>query len=332
MKTLPPLRALQVFETLGHCQSVNEAAARLKVTPGAISQQLKLLESALDTALTYKEGKRIKLTLAGQRYHALCSQGFELFREAQAELERSKHDTVLTVSALPSLLKGWLAPHLYEWQETHYPQLTLYLKGGHSEPEMEKEKVDFRLTYGQVQVDGMNAVELYTDCVVPVGSPELLDSMRVNKPSDLLRCPLLSADWQPRFSSPPSWQEWFTRYSDRDSKQPVDNYRIFSLSHMALEAAINGQGIALAQLSTITHEIATGTLRIPFPYALPLPWPYVLQWRNRCFDAKPCRDFHRWILAKAKQQQESIAEFLTAHSSLQIGVDTPFIKALGRVK
>ena len=54
MKPLPPLRALQVFETLGHCQNLNEAATRLQITSGAVSQQLKLLEAALGTALTYK--------------------------------------------------------------------------------------------------------------------------------------------------------------------------------------------------------------------------------------------------------------------------------------
>lgn len=310
MKPLPPLRALQVFETLGHSQNLNEAATRLQITSGAVSQQLKLLEAALGTALTYKEGKRIRLTQAGQRYHALCSQGFELFREAQHELDRTQHDTVLTVSALPSILKGWLAPQLFEWQEHHYPQLTLYIKGGHTEPEMERENVDFRLTYGQVHTHQANAVELYTDCVVPVGSPALLDSLSITTPNDLLQCRLLSADWQPRFSSPPSWHEWFTRFGNNLTERVVDNYRIFTLSHMVIDSALAGQGIALAQYSTITKELASGALRIPFPYALPLPWPYVLTWRSRSFDKAHCRDFQRWVLAKAKQQQDANQQLL----------------------
>lgn len=312
MKPLPPLRALQVFETLGHSQSLNEAAARLNITPGAVSQQLKLLEEALGTSLSYKEGKRIRLTAAGQRFHALCSQGFELFREAQEELERTRHDTVLTISALPSFLKGWLTTPLYHWQEQHYPDLTLYLKGGHSEPELEKENVDFRFTYGQSHTAGLNTIELFTDCVVPVASPALLKRFAINTPDDLMQCRLLSADWQPKFSSPPSWPEWFERYGSGSGEQTVENHRIFTLSHMAIEAAVDDQGIALAQYSAIQSELHRGLLSIPFTYALTLPWPYILTWRSHSFDKAHCRDFHRWILAKAKQQQASIDQLLAA--------------------
>src|SRR5690606_34135414 len=251
MKPLPPLRALQVFETLGHSQSLNEAAARLNITPGAVSQQLKLLEEPLGTSLSYKEGKRIRLTTAGQRFHVLCSHGFELFREAQEELDRTRHDTVLTISALPSFLKGWLTTPLYRWQEQHYPALTLYLKGGHSEPELEKENVDFRFTYGQSHRPNVHSVELFTDCVVPVASPELLKHYTINAPQDLMQCRLLSADWQPKFSSPPPWPEWFERYGRGSNTHPVEHHRIFTLSHMAIEAAVEGQGIALAQYSAI---------------------------------------------------------------------------------
>ncbi|MCQ9617739.1 LysR substrate-binding domain-containing protein [Paenalcaligenes niemegkensis] len=310
MKPLPPLRALQIFEAVGHCQSINEAANQLQVTPGAISQQLKLLEAALDAALTFKEGKRVRLTSAGQRYHALCSQGFELFREAQAELERTKSDAVLTVSALPSILKGWLAPQIFDWQDKQYPELTLHIKGGHSEPDMEKENVDFRVTYGQANAIGFNSIELYTDCVVPVGSPELFNSLSIKTPNDLLQCHLLTSDWQPKFSSPPSWQEWFAQYGSIEANHHLDNYRIFTLSHMAIEAAVEGQGIALAQYSAIRKELAKGELLIPFNFALALPWPYVMTWRSSSFDKPQCRDFHRWILAQAKQQQKAAEQLI----------------------
>ena len=89
MDTLPPLRALQVFDTLGRSQGVVETARRLGVSPGAVSQQIKQLEDAVGIRLLAKEGKRLRLTEAGRIYHASCAQAFESLRLARAELERA---------------------------------------------------------------------------------------------------------------------------------------------------------------------------------------------------------------------------------------------------
>src|SRR3546814_737615 len=150
MDSLPPLRALQIFEAVGHSNNLAEAARRLHITPGAISQQIKLLEEALGADLTFKDGKRLKLPTAGQRFHESCSHAFELLREAQAELDRSQNVRNLSLSALPSLLKTWLAPLVFEWQNTHYHDLAIQFKGSHSEPWGELEEIAFRLTYGEI--------------------------------------------------------------------------------------------------------------------------------------------------------------------------------------
>ena len=115
MDTLPPLRALQVFDTLGRCGGVVETARRLGVSPGAVSQQIKILEDSLGMRLLAKEGKRLRLTPAGVRYHETCAAAFESLRVAGAEIERVRNRRSLSVSALPSLLSKWLAPRIYEW-------------------------------------------------------------------------------------------------------------------------------------------------------------------------------------------------------------------------
>lgn len=306
MNSLPPLRALQIFEVIGHSQNLAEAARRLQITPGAISQQIKLLEDALNTSLTFKDGKRLKLTPAGLRFHESCSQAFELLREAQAELERSKNQTNLSISTLPSLLKAWLAPLVFEWQDTHYPDLTIQFKGSHSEPTSDLEDIDFRVTYGHNSATAQNSMELYTDSVVPVCSPSLLGARKkLNKPIEILDFPLLATDWQPKFTSPPSWSEWFAA-NDVDPSVTAghNSFRIFSLSHMAIESAIAGQGFALAQCSMISADVAAGRLIIPFKQALSLPSPYVLKWKPNVFHKPHCRAFHRWLVARGKQQNE----------------------------
>lgn len=303
MTKLPPLRALQVFETLGHSQSLNEAARRLQITPGAISQQLRLLEENLGCSLTYKEGKRLRLTAAGKRFHDICTQAFETLREGQQEIERSRNTSLLSISAMPSLLKTWVAPLAFEWQEQHSPELTLHLKGSHAEPDLESERVDFRITYGQSIARLNNTAELYTDRVVAACSPTLVQGKPpLRHPRDLLTYPLLSSDWQPRFTSPPSWHDWLNAAGVENSGILLDSFRIFSLSHMAIEAAVAGQGFVLAQCSMIARHVHTGELMLPFGLSLPLPWPYMLSWRTGVFESPQSRHFHRWLLNRGRQQ------------------------------
>lgn len=297
---------MQIFEVIGHSQNLAEAARRLQITPGAISQQMKLLEEALNTSLTFKDGKRVKLTPDGLRFHEACSGAFELLREAQAELERSKNQTNLSISALPSLLKAWLAPLVFEWQDIHYPDLTIQFKGSHSEPSSDRDDIDFRITYGNNDTASQNALALYTDSVVPVCSPSLLGAnKKLHSPADILNFPLLATDWQPKFTSPPSWHEWFAANNVDDSAAAGrGSFRIFSLSHMTIESALAGQGFALAQCSMIAADVAAGRLLIPFKQALSLPWPYVLKWKPNVFHKPHCRAFHRWLVARGKEQNE----------------------------
>lgn len=300
MNNLPSLRALQVFEAVGRYGGIIEAARRLGISAGAVSQQMKLLEDSLGLSLTFKVGKRIRLTAAGQRYHESCASAFESLRIAQVEVERSKNASNLRISALPSLLSEWLAPLIYAWQSDH-PGLNLFLDGSHAEPSPDGYEVDFRLTYGDLE-STENAIELFRDCVVPVCSPGLIqDDRPLDTPADLLAYPLLSIDWLPKFASPPSWRDWFTAQAV-DCSSLRDGYRVYSLSSMAIQAALSGQGVVLAQCSMIAGALADGRLIMPFAHALPMPSSYLLVGAKGAFDNAHCRDFHRWLVARGREQ------------------------------
>src|SRR5476651_415294 len=172
MSRLPPLRALQVFETVGHCGGISQAAKRLNLSVGAVSQQMKLLEEALGMSLTVKEGQRLRLNAIGLRFHARCSSAFEELRAAVSEVERSKNPNNLYVSGLPSLMTKWLAPLTYEWQHEH-GDLDIYLDGTLADT-LEEENADFRIGYGESGQYAGHSVVLFRDCVVPACSPTLL--------------------------------------------------------------------------------------------------------------------------------------------------------------
>jgi LysR family glycine cleavage system transcriptional activator len=300
MNNLPSLRALQVFEAVGRYGGITEAARRLGITAGAVSQQMKLLEENLGLSLTLKVGNRIHLTAAGQRYHKGCVTAFESLRIAHTEVERTKNPTNMRISAMPSLLSQWLAPLVFTWQDRH-PELDVFLEGSYEEPSPEGYEIDFRFTYSDREHVG-NVVELFHDYVVPVCSPNLLhDDAPLRTPADLLAYPLLSIDWLPKYVSPPSWRDWFAA-QDVNCSELRDGHRVFSLSYMAVQAAVRGQGIALGQCSMIGEELATGSLIIPFSKALQMPTPYYLVSSKSAYSKAHCRDFHRWLVARGREQ------------------------------
>jgi LysR family transcriptional regulator, glycine cleavage system transcriptional activator len=308
MNGLPSLRSLEVFEAVGRYGGITEAARRLGITAGAVSQQMKLLEESLGLSLTLKVGNRIHLTAAGQRYHKGCVAAFESLRIAHTEVERTRNPTNMRISAMPSLLSQWLAPRVFAWQDQH-PDLDVFLEGAYEEPSPEGYEVDFRFTYSDREHLG-NVVELFHDYVVPVCSPALLRQHGpLQAPADLLAYPLLSVDWLPKYVSPPSWRDWFAS-QNVDCSTLRDGYRVFSLSYMAVQAAVRGQGIALAQCSMITDELAAGSLMIPFHNALVMPTAYYLVSSRSAYSKPHCRDFHRWLVAQGREQTAATERLL----------------------
>ncbi|HHU95308.1 MAG TPA: LysR family transcriptional regulator [Alcaligenaceae bacterium] len=305
MADLPPLRALQIFETVGHSQNIQDAARRLGISPGAVSQQLQLLEQHVNAALFFKEGRRLQLTAAGLDFHQRTTEAFELLRDAQNQLLLDQEQRTLHISALPSFLNDWLMPRLGQWQRAQTPEIGLHLQGSHHEPDYANEQVDFRFTYAQTVPQSLHWVELFTDEVLPVCHPDLLRQHVVRQVKDLMRLPLINVDWQPRFSSPPTWAEWFKRYLKESIAMPTTT-QSFSLSHQALTAVRNNQGIMLAQRSYVEQELRDGRLCAPFPdLAVSLDWPYVMTWQPSVFNKPHARDFHQFILSQKNQMTQA---------------------------
>ncbi|WP_397449780.1 LysR substrate-binding domain-containing protein [Pseudomonas sp. NA-150] len=313
MSLLPPLRSLQVFEAVGHCGGISQAAKLLGITVGAVSQQMRILEDALGLSLTHKDGQRVRLNSNGQRFHARCSSAFEELRLATAEVQRSKNPHNLYVSALPSLLSKWLAPLTYEW-EKQSDTLSLYLDS--TLVETLDDGVDFLISYGESLERGIHTLVLFQDCVVPACSPRLAEA-DINGPAALLQLPLITIDSRPKFDVPPSWEEWFTS-TGAPIEQPITVLRSYSSSALAIQAAIDEQGVVLAHYSMIERDIAAGRLLIPYCHAIQLSSPYQLRWNPNTLDKPQCRDFHRWLVARGKEQQQRTDQLLA--------LTQPFIK------
>jgi LysR family transcriptional regulator, glycine cleavage system transcriptional activator len=299
MNSLPPLRAIQVFEAVGRCGSVTAAADELSISPGAVTQQIHVLERTLNLRLVRREGRGIGLTRLGRAYLPHVVAAFELLQKAGRDIDRARRSSHLAISALPSVANRWLGPLLFKWKELH-PTSSIHLEGADQEPRLEDAEVDFRISYGGRHRLHPRHIELFTDVVIPVGSPSLLRGKRGPiSPRDLLEFTLLAIDWGPEHAAPPSWHDWFASFAVSCSR--VRCGLSFSLSSAALDAATEGRGLVLAQHSMVADALTTGRLVRLSDHSLPLPEPYFLAWSDSAIDKAMGSTFFSWLISESKR-------------------------------
>ncbi|MEM5477651.1 LysR substrate-binding domain-containing protein [Pacificibacter sp. AS14] len=295
---LPPLRALQAFESFGRLSSVNAAAQELGVTPGAISQQLKLLEDHLQMPLIMKDGRRARLVPKARSYHAVIADGFDKLRQAQTLLAQQNSEIDINVSGLPTLLSKWLQPRLQSFEAAN-EGVSIRLEATHGEPEPAFLDHMFRLTYGAASEVFPHARPLFQDVCFPVCAPDFLKRHpEALDPASLSDLPWVDIDWGPHYTTVPKLRTWLEAQGfPPPSRKPSS---IHSLSSSALEAVASGQGIALAQLSFASVDLGLGRLIRISQEAVKMPEPYYICWGSMMLEQEKPRDFLNWILAEAK--------------------------------
>lgn len=304
MQKLPSLRAMKVLEAFGRLGTATAAAAELGVTVGAVSQQLRIIEAEVGLRLVERKGKSIALTNHGRHFHADVKAAFDMLRTAQTRIERDRSEAVLTISCLPSMASKWLGVQLFDWQKAH-PTATVRLIGENAEPQLGVDEVDFRLSYGDLITRFPHRTELFTDWVVPACSPELLSRLDPKEPADVLDAPLLGIQWAREHGTAPTWGDWAALIGA--PRRKATGEVAFSLSSAAIDAAINGRGLVLAQMSMAKVDIASGRLVVPFDIRLKLAQPYSLAWDPAALEKPFGPDLRSWIQAISRRQKAASA-------------------------
>jgi LysR family transcriptional regulator, glycine cleavage system transcriptional activator len=302
---LPPLRALQAFEAVARLGSVTDAAAELGVSPGAVSQQLRKAEAALGVPLLERRGKGMALTSWGRLYQAQVAPAFEQLQRAQQALWRARTQSALVLSCLPSVTNRWIGPRLFDWQAAH-PGAKVRLVGAEAEPRLAQDAVDFRITYGRAVRQHEHHAQLFTDTVVPACAPALLAGRKLRQPAELLALPLIGIEWDAAHGAPPDWPAWAASIgADAGAVPQAEGELAFSLSSAALDAAVNGRGVVLAQVSMIADDLASGRLVVPFDRRLKLALPYHLAWDRAALQKPHAAALREWLIALGRAQAKA---------------------------
>lgn len=293
-RRLPPLNALRAFEAAARHLSFTRAAEELHVTQAAISHQVKALEEHLGRNLFRRLNRALLLSDDGQAYLPSVSRAFALLNDATRNLLERDAPGPLTVSALPSFAARWLVPRLGRFRQIH-PDIDLRIDPSAALTDFASGDVDVGVRYGRGKYPGLRADWLMTEDIFPVCSPALLSGEHpLRAPGDLEHQVLLHDDGHG------DWRTWLLAAGiDR-----VDPTRgpIFTDSSMLIQAAMAGQGVALARGVLAADELAAGRLVRPFTLSLPTEYAYYLVCPQNTAEQPKIAAFRDWLLDEARRE------------------------------
>ena len=303
MQRMPPLNSLRAFESAGRHLSFSLAAEELNVTPGAISQQIRVLEDHLEIKLFERLNRSIQLTDAGRMYLPLISQGFEQLLSATQNLINFSCGGPLTVTSAPSLISKWLIPRLGKFKQEH-PEIDVRIDASERLVDFFREDIDIGIRFGTGEFEGLDAIELFCVEIIAVCSPDLLRKGNgLNNIEDIAQHTLLHSEFNESDPGFPDWKMWLATFGAKD----IDtNHGItFKQSEMLLQAAIEGQGIGLVTSVIAEREIAEGRLVQLFQTSLPNRMSYHLVSTPQKSDLGKVVAFREWILRESAHLRDS---------------------------
>ena len=298
MADLPSLNGLRAFEATARRGSIKAAAAELFVTPGAVSQQVKALEEALGVVLFHRRGGGLQLTAAGATLFPVLREAFEAIAGALQRLQGRERAGPLTVSVAPSFASKWLVPRLGRFRDQH-PQIDVRISATLQLADFARDDVDVAIRLGSGRYPGLRSDLLFSDPVFPVCSPALArGTPPLRRPEDLVRHTLLHDD------SYDDWQAWLQLQGVKGVA--VRRGPVFSDSAITLQAAIGGQGVALARGELVAQDLHDGRLVRLFGLSMPYRFAYYLVSPPGAAEWPKVAAFREWMI-------EEVARYRVHH-------------------
>lgn len=291
MGKLPPLHALRAFEAAARHQSVKQAAIELCVTPGAVSQMIKVLESHLAVPLFDRVNRGIALTDAGRSYLPPVRNALRQIAEASARIASKAETGTLTVSVTPFFASAWLIPRLKAFREAH-PHIDLQVTASTALVNWSRDNVDIAVRHGSGKYPGLRSERVVAVEVIPVASPGLVAER--GRPAD----PAALAHWpQVHDADRSGWPLWF-------QSQGVDDFGAprgpaFDDAGLLLQAVLEGHGAGLLPAALVAPQLADGQLVQLASRALLDRFAYYLVYPEGRQKLAKVAEFRAWMLEAA---------------------------------
>jgi LysR family glycine cleavage system transcriptional activator len=298
-RRLPSLNAIKAFEAAARHESFTRAADELCVTQGAVSQQVRALEAELGLKLFLRERQRLFISEAGRSYLEVVRDALDRLADGTARLLERQNAGVLTVSTSPNFAAKWLVHRLGSFAEAH-PEINLRVGASLHHVDFVREDVDLAIRHGDGAWPGLHVTRLCSEELFPVCSPRLLAGRSpLREPADLRHHRLLKQDGG-------EWVRWL-KAAGVDVAD-LSSGPQFSQASMAIDAAIDGQGVAIARTALAARDLLAGHLVRPFALALPAPYAYWIVGPKNTTQLPKIRTFRAWLVSEAAKDAAGLDE------------------------
>jgi LysR family transcriptional regulator of beta-lactamase len=279
--SLNPLRA---FEAAARHLSFTRAAEELCVTQAAVSHQVKALEAHLGAALFRRTSRGLVLTDEGAVLAPTVEDAFGRIERVMGALAGGAPREVLTVGVVGTFAIGFLIERLADFRAQH-PFVDLRLLTNNNKVDLWTESLDFAIRFGAGAWHGTQADLLMRAPITPLCSPATATGLR--HPGDLEKCVLL------RSYRAQDWPAWLVAAG---VPQVSARGPIFDASPLMIQAALLGEGVALAPARMFQRELNLGTLVQPFPLEVDVGAYWLTRLMSRPL-TRAMEAFQAWLMA-----------------------------------
>lgn len=288
---LPSMSLLSAFEAAARHESFTAAAEELSVSQSAVSRQIRLLEEQIGSKLFVRDKQTVRLSEAGATYAREIREALQRIGSASLNLRANPYGGTLNLAILPTFGTRWLAPRLPMFLERQ-PGVTINLTTRLQAFDFRTDPFDAAIHFGHTPWPGTEGVELMTETVIPVASPEFLKRHSIKTAQDCLRAPLLHLA-----SRADQWERWFAHHN-------VDAGRLrgmlFDQFATAAQAAGSGLGLALLPRFLIENDLERGDLAQVLDAPMLSRERYFLVWPPAHANHRPLKVFRDWIISLPK--------------------------------
>jgi LysR family glycine cleavage system transcriptional activator len=294
------MRALMAFEAVARTSSFRAAAEEMNVTRSAISHQIRALEEQLGILLFKRDKRPVELTVAGQAYFPAVREAFDQIEEQTRRLNDDEADNELTIQVYVTVALKWLIPRLYDFEQ-RYPGMQVRLSTSNLDWDFDRGNVDVAFILSRRKIQGLHSRELFHSALVPVCSPELITGANLLRtPEDLRNHALIHV-----YTAEEDWQAWLDKAGLVDLKP--SRKLSFDSYVMALQAAADGKGVAMAMWPFAAEDIDNGKLVCPFDLQVLCNHSWKIIYESAHRHKTKIRHFEKWLIAQVQNDPEVAA-------------------------